>query len=78
MSDKFFKIVFVYTLGLILLMVAFNLNLSSSKLIKFNQDGQVFKPVYERVDIDKLRKLIEDDKLSFKEALYYKNIDTIP
>ena len=73
-QDNLFKFSFFFMLLLMTGIFSSNIEKSSPQLSQRKEQGNVINEI-RRVDIERLKKLINEGKLSDKEALFYKAIE---
>ena len=73
-KDNFFKFAFAATL--IIMVLVFSSAEKGPVSVAPLSEKDTERLIYDRVDIDKIRKLIGEDKLSDREAMYYRYIET--
>ena len=71
MKDKFFRLAFLVTI--LVMLIVFSSNLERAAIQPMVKE-KIEKVIYKKIDIEKIKELIERGKLSDKEALFYKII----
>ena len=71
-SDKYFIASFLVTVFLIIGVFSTNIERPSISRLPLDQQREGDKIIFEKVDTNRLRKMIAEDKLSDKEAMYYR------
>ena len=74
-DDKYFIASFLVTVFLMIGVFSTNIKQPSISRLPIDQQREGDKIIFEKVNVDRLRKMIAEDKLSGKEAMYYRVMD---
>ena len=74
-DDKYFIASFLVTIFLMVGIFSTNIEKASVSRLPLDLTREGDKIIFEKVNIDRLRKMIDEGKLSNKEAMYYRIMD---
>ena len=74
-DDKYFIASFLVTIFLMVGIFSTNIEKVSVSRLPLDLKREGDKIIFEKVNIDRLRKMIDEGKLSNKEAMYYRIMD---
>ena len=74
-DDKYFIASFLVTIFLMIGVFSINIERISVSRLPLDQREEGDKIIFEKVNVDRLKKMIDEGRLSDKEAMYYRVMD---
>ena len=75
-DDKYFIASFLVTIFLMVGIFSTNIEKVSVSRLPLDLTREGDKIIFEKVNVDRLRKMIDENRLSDKEAMYYRVMDS--